>query len=112
MQVLFDEVMRDSTAQTDRRLPIAKRIPGEPDARIEMSPLRVDSRRAWESRITRITESRRRVRDHRALLAAVKISQVEVIVVALLRRHSEERRPVNSVRQRQFWRHFPGVLGV
>src|SRR5437016_10258663 len=77
-----------------------------------MSPLRVDSRRAGESWITGITESRRRVRDHRALLAGVKISQVEVIEVALLERHSEERRPVYPVSQRQFGRHFPGVLGV
>ena len=91
MQILFDEVMRDSRAHPDRSLSIAEWIPSKTKARIKLLPSGINAGLAGKTRIARIGESRGSIGHSRAPLASIKISQIEVVDIALREGHPEER---------------------
>ena len=70
MQILTNEIMRDSAA--DAESPSCHRLtdPTRGQPRIDILVVVRHARVAVESRIARIGESRRRVRNYRAFLAA------------------------------------------
>src|SRR5262249_14999610 len=97
VQILFDEVVRDSTAKTDCSLPASCRIPGQRETWIEVLVVRLNARFAVESRIAGIRETRRSARNHSAFLAGIKSRQAEIVKISLRKRHWEEWFPAQAV---------------
>src|SRR2546427_185508 len=112
MQILFDEIMADSTADSNCRLAVTGRIPCKRDARIEILVMGIDAGLPIEGRISGIREARRTIRNHGTSLICVKSGQAEVIHIPLGKDHRQKWLPPKAIRQRQPWRHFPGVLSV
>src|ERR1041385_4193035 len=106
MQVLADEVMGRTGAQTNYCLALACHIPCQPNAGIKVPIAALNSRFAVEPRIARINESRRSSGNDRALNTGIEFGEAEVINVALREGHRKKRRPVDAVGHRQLWIHF------
>src|ERR1051326_2418258 len=79
VQVLLDEIMSNSTPDADCCFPVASRIPGESDARIEVFVVGLNAGFAIEVRITRVSETGRRVGNDGALLVRIEFGEAEVV---------------------------------
>ena len=74
MQVLLDEVMRDSAADSDGRFAVTRGIPRQRHPRINILVVGIDTRFPIKTWITGVGETRGRIRDHRAPLVSVKLA--------------------------------------
>src|SRR5215471_17723111 len=91
---------------------VAPRIPCQPYARREQSPVGIIPGITWEPRIARVNQTGRRFRIYRAfqtLLKAAVIEVVDEVVGLVLRRHWL---PAEAIIQGQPGRHFPCVLSI
>src|SRR6266446_1731131 len=112
MQVLLDEIMSDSCPDPDRCLPVTRRIPGQRQSRIDIPVVALNTRLAVEAGVTRISEARRSIGNHRASLVGIKPGQAEIVEISLRKRHGQEWLPADTVGQRQLRTDFPGVLSI
>ena len=99
MQILLDEIVSDSTADTNCRFAVTRWIPCKRYARIEILVMGVDAGLPIEGWISGIRKARRTIRNHGASLICVKSVQAEVVHIPLGKDHRQKWLPPKAIRQ-------------
>ena len=112
IELAGDEVAVHAVPGADRRPSVTLRVPGDPDARLEIHPLGVHPRLGRESLVAGIRQTGGRLRDTPCCAAGVEPIDVEVVDLVLLVLLREPGLPPHPVVHRHLRRQPPRVLRV